>query len=272
MRMFLDPLQFAYQPHLGVDDAVIYLLQRAHMHLDGGGGTVRITFFDFSSAFYNIQPLLLGEKLQVMGVDDTMISWITDYLTGRPQFVRLGSVLSDVVVSDTGAPQGTVISPFLFTLYTADFQHNSESCHLQKFSDDSAVVGCIREGEEGEYRTLVDSFVEWSEQNHLRLNVDKTREMVIDFRRKKMPSQPLRIRGEVVEEVEDYKYLGVVIDNRLDWKSNTEAVYKKEMSRLYFLRKLRSFNVCSKMLEMMMMMIMMIFVLFVCLSNSSQAI
>ncbi|KAI3373538.1 hypothetical protein L3Q82_022142, partial [Scortum barcoo] len=55
------------------------------------------------------QPLLLGEKLQVMGVDDSMISWITDYLTGRPQFVRLGSVLSDVVVSDTGAPQGTVL-------------------------------------------------------------------------------------------------------------------------------------------------------------------
>ncbi|KAI3359436.1 hypothetical protein L3Q82_002941 [Scortum barcoo] len=131
MRMFLDPLQFAYQPHLGVNDAVIYLLQRAHMHLDGGGGTVRITFFDFSSAFNTIQPLLLGEKLQVMGVDDTMISWITDYLTGRPQFVRLGSILSDVVVSDIGAPQGTVLSPFLFTLYTTDFQYNSESCHLQ---------------------------------------------------------------------------------------------------------------------------------------------
>ncbi len=41
----------------------------------------------------------------------------------------------------------------------------------------------------------------------------------------------------------------MVIDNRLDWKPTTEAVYKKGMSRLYFLRKLRSFNVCSKMLE-----------------------
>lgn len=48
--------------------------------------------------------------------------------------------------------------------------------------------------------------------------------------------------------MEDYKYLGVVIGNRLDWKSNTEAVYKKGVSRLYFLRKLKSFNVCSKML------------------------
>jgi gmma-aminobutyric acid receptor subunit gamma len=170
-------------------------------------------------------------------------------LTDRPQFVRLGSVLSDVVVSDVGAPQGTVLSPFLFTLYTTDFQYNSESCHLQKFSDDSAVVGCIGDGGEGEYRTLVDGFVEWSEQNHLRLNISKTREMVIDFRRKKIPSRPLKVKGEVVEEVEDYKYLGVVIGNRLDWASNTDAVCKKGMSRLYFLRKLRSFNVCSKMLE-----------------------
>ena len=49
--------------------------------------------------------------------------------------------------------------------------------------------------------------------------------------------------------MEDYKYLGVTINHRLDWRSNTEAVYKKGMSRLYFLRKLRSFNMCSKMLE-----------------------
>ncbi|KAI3354522.1 hypothetical protein L3Q82_019033, partial [Scortum barcoo] len=174
---------------------------------------LRITFFDFSSAFNTIQLRCYWVRsCRVMGVDDTMISWITDYLTGRPQFVRLGSVLSDVVVSDTGAPQGTVLSPFLFTLYTTDFQYNSESCHLQKFSDDSAVVGCIREGEEGEYRTLVDNFVEWSEQNHLRLNVNKTRAMVIDFRsRRRCLHSHYGSRGEVVDEVEDYKYLGVMV-------------------------------------------------------------
>lgn len=44
---FLDPLQFAYQPHVGVDDAVVYLLQPAHSHLDGGKDTVKIMFFFF---------------------------------------------------------------------------------------------------------------------------------------------------------------------------------------------------------------------------------
>ena len=97
----------------------------------------------------------------------------------------MDSVLSDAVVSETGAPPGAALSPFLFTLYTTDFQYNTGSCHLQKFTDDSAVVGCISEGQEEEYRALVDNVVEWTGQNHLRLNISKTREMVIDFRKKR---------------------------------------------------------------------------------------
>lgn len=60
-----DPLQFIYQEHIGVDDAIIYLLHRAYSHLDKLGGSVRIIFFDFSSAFNTTQPLL-GDKLSRM--------------------------------------------------------------------------------------------------------------------------------------------------------------------------------------------------------------
>ncbi|KAI3363569.1 hypothetical protein L3Q82_012154 [Scortum barcoo] len=66
---FMDPLQFAYQPDIGVDDAVIYLLHTSLTHLEKAGSTVRIMFFDFSSAFNTIQPRLLGDKLQLAGVD-----------------------------------------------------------------------------------------------------------------------------------------------------------------------------------------------------------
>lgn len=85
------------------------------------------------------------------------------------------------VVSNKGNPQGTVYSNFPFILYTSDFQYNSESCHLQTFSDDSAVV-CIRCGQEKDYRDLVGSFGEGSGCNHLLLNVFKTKEMLVDFR------------------------------------------------------------------------------------------
>ena len=108
-----------------MEDAVLYLLHRAHLHLNKGGGTVRILFLDFSSAFNTIQPLLLQDKLARMQVDPHLVTWVTDYLTGRPQYVRLKDITSDTVVSNTGAPQGTVLAPLLFTLYTADFSYIS---------------------------------------------------------------------------------------------------------------------------------------------------
>ncbi|XP_024147182.1 uncharacterized protein LOC112158182 [Oryzias melastigma] len=121
---------------------------------------------------------------------------------------------------------------------------------MQKFSDDTAIVACIKGGEEGEYRGLVQDFVEWTERNCLHLNITKTKEMVLDFRRAPTatPLQPIDIRGEVVEVVDSYKYLGVVLDNKLNWSANMNSVYKKGQSRMYFLRRLASFNVCPKLL------------------------
>ncbi|KAI3365926.1 hypothetical protein L3Q82_009698 [Scortum barcoo] len=164
---FMDPLQFAYQPDIGVDDAVIYLLHTSLTHLEKAGSTVRIMFFDFSSAFNTIQPRLLGDKLQLAGVDHHLTTWILDYLTHRPQFVRVQGFESDRLLCSTGAPQGTVLAPFLFTLYTADFSYNTPSCHLQKFSDDSAVVGLITDGDDREYRGLIQDFADWCLRNNL---------------------------------------------------------------------------------------------------------
>ena len=94
-----------------------------------GQNTVKTMFFGFSSASNIIQPTLLCKKLHKTQVDASTITWITDYQTNRPQLVRLNGCVSDQVISSTGAPQGTVLSPVLFTLYTSDFQYQYESCH-----------------------------------------------------------------------------------------------------------------------------------------------
>lgn len=67
LKNVLDPLQIACQLLMAENDAVIYLLQHAHSHLDGTGGIVKIMFFEFFSAFNTIQPLLLSDKLLRMG-------------------------------------------------------------------------------------------------------------------------------------------------------------------------------------------------------------
>ena len=66
----------------------------------------------------------------------------------------------------------------------------------------------------------------------------------------KPPLQRVNIRGEDIEVVQSYRYLGVHLDSKLDWSVNTDAVYRKGQSRLFFLRRLRSFDICGEMLHM----------------------
>ena len=266
---FQDPLQFAYRNGIGVDDALLYMQNSIYSHLDKTSSYVRIMFFDFSSAFNTIQPHLLAQKLKNMCIHPNIIKWILNYLTDRPQFVRLQNnrtntqphkntscntgtfITSNMIKTFTGAPQGTVLSPFLFTLYTSDCRFAEKSCHLQKFSDDSAIVGLLLNNDEQEYREKVKLFVDWCEENFLLLNVSKTKELVIDFRKKKnVPISPVQMKGVDIEMVDTYKYLGVIIDSKLSWSSHIDKVFKKSQSRLFFLRKLKSFQVCNRMLNM----------------------
>ena len=91
---FTDPLQFAHQPCLRVEDSIIYLLNRVYTHLDKPVSTVRVMFFDFSSAFNTIRSAPLGGKVAAMQVEGPSVSWIVDYLLGRPQYVGLQNCVS----------------------------------------------------------------------------------------------------------------------------------------------------------------------------------
>ena len=142
-----------------------------------------------------------------------------------------------------------MLSPFLFPLYTSDFRYITDSRPLQKFSDDAAIVGCVTKGNELEYRGVITSFVEWCGKNHLQMNTSKTKEMVIDFSRKAPPIAPVNIQGGDIEVISVYKYLGVHLNNKLDWSHNTDALYKKGQSRLHLLRRLRSLWVCRPLLR-----------------------
>ncbi|KAK3514993.1 hypothetical protein QTP70_003264 [Hemibagrus guttatus] len=154
-----------------------------------------------------------------------------------------------------GAPQGMVLALFLFTVYTANFMFSSASCYPQKFSDDSAIVSLITDDDDREYRELIQDFVNWCQRNWcqrncLQINAEKNKELVVDFRRHKHPSLPLvNIQGKDIERVDSYKYLGVHLNNKVDWIENTDAIYRKGLSRLFLLRRLRSFGMQGALLK-----------------------
>jgi hypothetical protein len=184
-----------------------------------------------------------------MDVNPTIIRWICDFLTSRPQRVIVSGAISEEVVLNTGAPQGCVLSPALFTIYTADCLSNSTDTIQAKFSDDTSLTGLIT-SDESSYRCAVENLVRWCDENHLLLNVAKTKEMVVDFRRNPPPHSPLLIKGVEVEIVHNYKYLGSLLDDRLDWTDNITSILKRANQRLYFLKRLKSFDIRPELLGM----------------------
>ena len=77
----------------------------------------------------------------------------------------------------------------------------------------------------------------------LHLNVSKTKEMCIDFRRNRTVNSPIVINGEPVEQVDSFKYPGVMLDEKLSFTKHVTAVQKKSQQRLHVLRNLRAFYV-----------------------------
>ena len=219
-------------------------------HLEGSSTHAKILFVDFSSAFNTILPHILVDKLiSNFKLDHGLVGWILDFLTNRTQQVRVNGVLSNKMTSSTGSPQGCVLSPLLYILYTNDCRSQHENRHIIKFADDSIILSLLH-GSETDHGPVLDDFIAWCDSSHLHLNVTKTKDMVIDFRRNPLPALTTTIKGQAVEVVESYKYLGSWIDNKLNFNRNTEHICKKSQQRLFCLRKLAKFNVDKTMMTL----------------------
>ena len=117
----MDPLQFAYRKNRSVEDAIPNVLNNIYVHLDKPDTSICLMFYDYSSAFNTIQPHILAQKMADKNISPFTVLWILNYLTSRPQHVKLcDTIRSDVIFTNTGAHQGPVLSPFLFSAYTAD--------------------------------------------------------------------------------------------------------------------------------------------------------
>ncbi len=106
-----------------------------------------------------------------------------------------------------------MLSPLLYTLYTHDCTPTHSSNIIIKFVDDTTVVGLISGGDETAYRDEVEQLSMWCIENNLALNMTKTKELIIDCRRKKTGIQPLFINGDCVERTSNFRFLGVHLDD-----------------------------------------------------------
>ncbi len=233
----LDPLQFAHRPNRSTDDAISQVLHSSLTHIDSKNGNyVRLLFIDYSSAFNTIVPTKLAVKLSDLGLNTSLCDWIQDFLTARPQVVKVSQFTSNSITLNIGAPQGCVLSPLLYSLYTHDCVSSHSSTSIIKFAEDTVVLGLINNEDEAAYLHEVERITSWCQDNCLSLNMSKTKELIVDFRkRQQRPYTHLMISGTPVERVSSFKYLGVNISEDLTWTTHIQTQVKKARQRLYHL-------------------------------------
>ncbi|KAK3523794.1 hypothetical protein QTP70_010036 [Hemibagrus guttatus] len=136
-------------------------------------------------------------------------------------------------------PQGCVLSPLLFSLYTNGCTSGHQSVKLLKFADDTTLIGLISDGDESAYRGEIDRLVSWCSRNNLELNSLKTVEMIVDFRKNPAPRPPVILCDSPVSSAESFCFLGTTITKELKWEQNIRSLTKKAQQRMYFLRQLK---------------------------------
>ena len=125
---------------------------------------------------------------------------------------------------------------FLFTLYTNDCRGTNEA-PIIKYSDDSAIFDLSND--DSHYFTEVSKFTEWCEANYLMLNVSKSKLSVIYFHQKPAYLSDLLIKGEKVERVRQYMYLGTTLDSKLNFDQNTALIQKNCNLAFIYCKNLR---------------------------------
>ncbi|KAF7708686.1 hypothetical protein HF521_017743, partial [Silurus meridionalis] len=179
----LDSYQFAYRSNRSTEDAVSMALHSVLTHLDNKNTYARMLFVDFSSAFNTIILSKLLAKLLDLGINTSICNWVMDFLTKRPQQVRSGSICSNTITLNTGVPQGCVLSPFLYSLFTSNCRPVNGSNSIIKFADDTTVIGLITNNDETAYREEIQHLATWCNNNNLLLNTSKTKELIVHFRK-----------------------------------------------------------------------------------------
>ncbi len=125
-------------------------------------------FIDFSSAFNTIIPQQLTHKLVQLGLNTSLCNWLLDFLTGRPQAVRVGiNTSSTITPNHRGSPRMCADPP---PLHSADPRLHTVTQPTNlfiKFADDTTVVGLISNRDETNYRSEVSRLAGWCSDNNL---------------------------------------------------------------------------------------------------------
>ncbi len=233
----IDQHQYGSVKNGSTVHALVELIHRWQQALDTPGKVVRVLLLDYSKAFDRVDHSILLRKLANMGIPDFLVRWFTSFLCDRRQRTKIGNILSEWTTINAGVPQGTLFGPVGFIVHINDLR---TALDITKYVDDSSLwEACDRLGLTSQLQQAADHALQWSENNLMLVNSDKTKELLVDFARKPSSIPGITMQGKTIERVHSTKLLGVTITSDLTWGEHVDNVHSRASQRLYFLRLLK---------------------------------
>ena len=233
--------QWAYRDGHSTELLLVHLSEIWRAVIDANK-VVAVAFVDFRKAFDCVSHTILLHKLNFQfGVQGSLLSWLTDYLTDRTQFSVVNGQSSTVLNVTFGITQGSVLGPTLFALYTNDLPSAVTYGSVFMYADDTTVY-CIGDTVDNTVTSLNKALSElnsWCLENSLTTHSAKCEAMLL---MRKPHIGPLNLNSVTIGEdriewVKHSRLLGVTIDERLSWSHHLTDVKKNFVNKLNLLKR-----------------------------------
>lgn len=242
----IPPHQFGFRPKLNTS---LQLLRVVEIIADAisTGQSAGLVLFDVSKAFDRVYSTALLYKLICLQFPTSFIKILHSFLSNRSFSVKYNNVFSDVFKINAGVPQGSILSPLLFNIFTSDFP-TSPLTHTALYADDTAILAVNKNMPDlvhalQEHIRLIE---QWCCRWKVKLNVSKTNAIICTLSRKIPP--PLFLHNAPINYSPTVKYLGITIDRRLTWAPHLKLTLQKmhfiksKLSPLLFSKNVSIFN------------------------------
>lgn len=241
----LPPIQSGFRKHYSTATALLKVSNDIASAYDKSLSCI-LVLLDQSKAFDLVSDELLLAKLSYIRLDPLTLDWFQSYLCGRRQRVKIDQhKISDFELIKRGVPQGSILGPILFSIFTCDLPYVLKHASVHLYADDIQIYkSCsVRDIE----RTItllntdLDSVSKWCKRNGLKLNATKTVAMCIgtQHRRSLVCNSNLSMDGIHIRWTECTKNLGVIIDSRLSFDKHVDHIYKTTFFKLKSLYHLK---------------------------------
>lgn len=249
-NQMLHPYQYGFRKGRIIEQAVLCLQEYVLKAIDQGSIPVAV-FLDFSCAFDTVPRGRLLAKLECMGIQGLALNLLKSYLTDRTQVLKVNNQLSGEEKVETGVPQGGTLAPLLFIAYVNDLLRTNATNQIRVgYADDTTII--FRFQGEVDRAIIEDTLGEvsaWSIANGLHLNSSKSKYIVFGHQNTRLNSDirvlcaECKVTGKCrctyVQGVRSIKYLGIVIDEKLDWHEHVQKLKIKLRAGLACIAKLK---------------------------------